>query len=111
MKIDWSKIPSANNEDVDEKTLHLLEVYIDDFVGMIQSTNEDEIRRFTRCILKGITDIFPQPSETNSKMGPPISPKKLEEDGDHGRPVKKYWVGYWMELHEQYNFQKRNAKN
>ena len=47
----------------------------------IQSTEEDKIRRFTRCILKGITDIFPQPSETNSNIGPPISPKKLEEDG------------------------------
>ena len=56
-------------------------MYIDDFIALIQTTNEDEIKRLTRCLLHAITDIFPAPSETGSKMGPPISTKKLIEVG------------------------------
>ena len=63
------------------KVLQLLEVYIDDFIGMIQSTDKEQLLKFTRAILQGITEIFPPPEETGSVMGPPISPKKLEEEG------------------------------
>lgn len=68
-------------QDDDVKVLHLLKVYIDDFIGMIQSTDKNELLKFTRAILKGITEIFPPPDVTGSVMGPPISPKKLEEEG------------------------------
>ena len=77
MNIDWSTIPEDVLENTEMKTLHLLEVYIDDFLGMIQTTDEKELRRFTRNILDGITNVFPPQSVTNSHMGPPISPKKL----------------------------------
>jgi hypothetical protein len=69
------------HNDPDAKILHLLEVYIDDFIGMIQATDKTELLRFTRCILKGINDLFPPPSVSGSNTGPPISPKKLEEEG------------------------------
>lgn len=81
MKIDWNKIPHKVKQDEDVKVLHLLKVYIDDFIGMIQSTDEKKLLNFTRAILKGITRIFPPPDVTGSVMGPPISPKKLEEKG------------------------------
>ncbi len=48
---------------------------------MVQTTDEATLQQLTRCILKGITDIFPPPSVTNSNMGHPISAKKLAEDG------------------------------
>ena len=42
----------------------------DSFLGLIQSTNEAEIKRFTRCILQGITDSFHQPELTGGTMEP-----------------------------------------
>ena len=81
MNIEWDKIPTHAKRDPDEKLLHLLEVYIDDFIGMIQLTDEAELRHFTRSILRAINEIFPPPDVTKSVMGPPLAPKKLEEDG------------------------------
>ena len=81
MNIDWSKIPTDVKQDKDIKILHLLEVYIDDFIGMIQTTDKDILLRLTRSILQAIADIFPSPEETGSIMGPPISAKKLADEG------------------------------
>ena len=80
MNIDWTNIPRAEF-DKDAALLHLLEVYIDDFIAMIQCTDIPELTRLTRCILHGITDIFPPPDVSGSTMGPPISTKKLEDEG------------------------------
>ena len=85
MDIDWASIPKHNgpsNSGPDKtKFLKLLEVYIDDFIGVLQSTDETELRQFSRKILKGINNVFPPPALTGSKMGPPVSEKKLIEDG------------------------------
>ena len=80
LDINWKNIPKGNrNKDL--AFLHLLEVYIDDFIALIQSTDEEEITRLTRCILQGITDIFPPPDLTGGSIEAPISCKKLIEDG------------------------------
>lgn len=42
LDIDWKNI-SKDKRNKDIAFLHLLEVYIDDFIGLIQSTNEEEI--------------------------------------------------------------------
>ena len=81
MNIDWKSLPKEIREDEDNCLVHCLEVYIDDFIGMIQATDEPKLKRFTQCVLEGITSIFPDPKLTGSKMGPPISPSKLEEEG------------------------------
>ena len=83
MNIDWSKIPMSDNSPLEEeqRIVHLLECYIDDFIAMIQCTNKNELKRLTRCMLTAITNIFPPPSVTGSVMGPAISPKKLEDEG------------------------------
>ena len=60
---------------------HLLKVYIDDFIGLIQATNEAELRRFSRCILHAIYNAFPPPQITKSDMGPAVSEKKLIKEG------------------------------
>ena len=80
LDIDWAKIPKADR-DPNEAFLHLLEVYIDDFLALIQSTDEDHITKLTRSLLNAISDIFPPPEITGSKMGPPISVKKLIAEG------------------------------
>ena len=93
LDINWSNIPKPErNKDL--AFLHLLEVYIDDFIGLIQSNDINEIRRYTRCILKGIDDIFPPPDLTGSNMDPPISAKKLREEG--AWDVKKEILGWLL---------------
>ena len=80
LDIDWAKIPKVKR-DPNEAFLHLLEVYIDDFIALIQFTNEDHIIKLTRSLLNAISDIFLPPSITGSKMGSPISVKKLIVEG------------------------------
>ena len=48
---------------------------------MTQCTNIAELTRQTRCILHNITDTFPPPDVSGSTIGPPISEKKLIEEG------------------------------
>ena len=94
LNIDWAELP-PEQKNPDLAFLHLLEVYIDDFIGLIQSVNKNEILKFTRCILKGIADIFPPPHLTNSKMEPPISAKKLVEEG--AWETKKEILGWLLD--------------
>ena len=56
--IDWANIPKVER-DPNEAFLHLLEIYIDDFLALIQSTNKDHITKLTRSLLNAISDIFP----------------------------------------------------
>jgi hypothetical protein len=85
MDIDWSTIEQPHKQLSTEKDkrdfLQLIEVYIDDFIGVIQSTNETHLRQFSRQILDGITKVFPPPELSGSKMSHPVSEKKLIEDG------------------------------
>ena len=56
-------------------------MYIDDFIALIRSPNVDPITKLTRSLLNAISAIFQPPSVTGSKMGPPISVKKLISEG------------------------------
>ncbi len=61
-----------------EKLAKLLEVYVDNFIGMMQAPTKQELRHFTRAVLHGIHQIFPPPQETGIKDDKPISMKKLQ---------------------------------
>ena len=80
LDINWSAIPTTER-DPNVAFLHLLEVYIDDFIALIHTTDKAEITRLTRSLLHAITDIFPPPEITGSSMGPAISEKKLIAEG------------------------------
>jgi hypothetical protein len=85
MDIDWTtvslpaRLPSSENDK--RKFLSVLEVYIDDFIGLIQSTNKDHLLWCSRTILSAISNVFPPPEITNSSMGPAVSVKKLVDKG------------------------------
>jgi hypothetical protein len=85
MNIDWASIPKhsepSNSGPDKTKFLKLVEVYIDDFIGVLQSTDEVELRQLSRKILKGINNVFPPSALTGSTMGPSVLEKKLIEDG------------------------------
>jgi hypothetical protein len=45
LDIKWDKVPKPNGPK--RSFLHLLEVYIDDFIALIHTTDEEEIKRLT----------------------------------------------------------------
>jgi hypothetical protein len=85
MDIDWANVtklqPPLTTESDKQDFLQLIEVYINDFIGVIQSTNESHLRQFSRRILDGITKVFPPPELSGSKMAHPVLEKKLVKDG------------------------------
>jgi hypothetical protein len=86
MAVNWTTVdkhlnqPAATECD-QRKFLSLIKVYIDDFIGVIQSTNKAHLLQFSRRILDGITKVFPPPILSGSEMAHPVSEKKLFEDG------------------------------
>jgi hypothetical protein len=85
MNIDWATVPLPaalpSLENDKRKFLSVFEVYIDDFIGLIQSTNTNHLLRFSRTILSAISNVFPPPKFTNSSMGAAVSVKKLVDEG------------------------------
>jgi hypothetical protein len=86
MAVDWTTVDKLPNQPAatecdQRKFLSLIEVYIDDFIGVIQSTNKAHLLQFSRRILDGITKVFPPPILFGSKMARPIVEKKLFEGG------------------------------
>jgi hypothetical protein len=43
------------------KIAHLLEVYADDYIGLLHSTNHGLVQHFTHVVLHGIHSVFPCP--------------------------------------------------
>lgn len=81
MNIDWTTIPAHDSNPTDTKFLTMLEVYVDDFIAIIQSTDPAHIRKVSRHLLHAIDNVFPDQHVTGSSMGPAISTKKLMAEG------------------------------
>lgn len=58
---------------------YLLEVFVDDFIGLLQATDEELLRHHTRALFHAIHSIFPPISVTGHAGEDPISQKKLDE--------------------------------
>jgi len=69
---------------IDGNTLaKLLEVYMDNFIGLAQACSKEELVHFTHAVLCGIHTIFPPPGPTDDPKDEPISIKKLKQgDGN-----------------------------
>jgi len=71
-------------EKVDSKTLtKLLEVYMDNFIGLAQAMSKEELVHFTCTVLFGIHTIFPPSGPTDDPTNEPISVKKLKQADGH----------------------------
>ena len=57
----------------------LIEVYVDDYIGCIDTIAREHILRVSRAMLHGIHSIFPPPAQTGHNGGDPISEKKLQQ--------------------------------
>ncbi len=76
--------------------LRLLEVYVDDFIGLAQATNSEQLLHFTRAVLHGIHRIFPPASITNKPDDEPIALKKLLK-GDGQWATTKEILGWTID--------------
>jgi len=74
-------------------TLHLMEVYMDDFIGLAQGLSRCQLTQFTRSVLHGIHLVFPPPDPDENKDDEPISVKKLKQ-GDGMWSTKKEILGW-----------------
>jgi len=66
--------------DVTCKTyIYVIEVYVDDFCTMVQTSDVTQPQHISRAFLMAIHDVFPPPLVTRHSGGDPISNKKLLE--------------------------------
>ena len=56
-------VPSMNGQQ-GAKFLHILEVYVEDFIQLEQIDEKEELRRCSWALLHGIHSVFPPPSIT-----------------------------------------------
>ena len=56
--------------------LHMLEVFVDDFIQLAQTTEEEALRHCSRAVLHGIHSVFPPPKVTGRNGEDPVSIKK-----------------------------------
>lgn len=76
-----------------EKFVRLLEVYIDDFINLAQTTDVNELRHISRAVLHGIHSIFPPPAVTGHDGEDPVALQKLMQ-GDGIWDVRKEILGW-----------------
>jgi len=88
-KLNLPEITSVTSESM----ANLLEVYMDDFFGMMQVPIVEELCKFTRTILYGIHSIFPLPGPSKDATDEPISIKELKA-GDGLWSTQKEILGW-----------------
>jgi len=76
--------------------LQLLEVYVDDFIQLVQSSDPAVLLHCSRALLHGIHSVFPPPAITGHNGQDPISLKKLME-GEGLWDVRKEILGWMMD--------------
>lgn len=89
----WTAEETCKDDAPGTNLNQLLEVYMDDFIGLIQSKEPQAILHFSRAILHGIHSVFPPPNITNHSGADPISEKKLDA-GDGLWEVRKEILGW-----------------
>lgn len=85
-------LPRYNSAKEGRKFLHLLEVFVDDFIQLTQTSNEEESRHCSRAVFHGIHSVFPPSAVTGHNREDPVSIKKLRE-GDRVWETRKEILG------------------
>ncbi len=82
-----------NDKGLHLEVLRLMEVYMDDFIGLAQALSKKQLIQFTRSVLHGIHTVFPPPDPEENKDDEPISTKKLKQ-GDGMWSTNKEILGW-----------------
>ena len=70
--------PDAMSGPQASQFLQLLEVYVDDYLHLVQSTDHTVLRHCSRALLHGIHGVFPPPAISGHGGVDPVSLKKLK---------------------------------
>ena len=70
-------------------------MYVDDYIGLLQSRDEAALRHHSRALLHAVHQIFPPPAATGHHGEDPISQKKLIDDKEGLWDTIKEILG-WM---------------
>ena len=62
--------------------LQVLEVYVDDYLHLVQSKDPSVLRHCNRALLHGIHSVFPPPATSGHSGANPVSIKKLKARED-----------------------------
>ena len=77
-----TSFPTLDTAEQRQQFFHLFEVYVDDYIGLLQSTDPEVLRHHSRALLHAIHQIFPPPAATGHDGEDPISIKKLVLEGE-----------------------------
>lgn len=78
-----NKWPEQQINSIGNNFLKLLEVYVDDFCTLVQTTNPAELRHVSNSLLHAIYDLFPPVGSKHHNLEEPMSIKKLRQrDGE-----------------------------
>jgi len=75
-------LPLRSPEEV-KSLLQLLDVYMDDFLGLMQAPSLQQLKHFMRAVLHGIHKVFSLPGPMDDHNDEPISIKKLKQGNGH----------------------------
>jgi hypothetical protein len=89
-------LPKIDTERNGRDFLHMLEAFVDDFIQLAQTTNEEALRHCSRAVLHAIHSVFPPPNVTGHNGDDPVSLKKLME-GEGVWEVRKEILGWIMD--------------
>jgi len=92
--LEINQIPPPGKNEI-RKLMQMLEVYMDDFIGMIQVPSQSKLEHFTRAIMYGIHKVFPAPRPMDNGEDEPISLKKLKQ-GDGKWAKSKEILGWFF---------------
>ena len=67
----------------------LVEVYVDDFLGITNNMDPTHLKHFGRALLHGIHSVFPPPTITGHDGGDPISEKKMQQGDGQWAHIKE----------------------
>ena len=85
--------PEHQTSTVNANPITIMEVFVDDFIGTTNSTDNTQIRQLSRAMLHGIHSVFPPQNLTGHEGGDPISEKKLNQ-GDGTWSTSKEILGW-----------------
>jgi hypothetical protein len=88
-----AKWPDDAMEAHAENFLRLMEVYVDDFIQLAQTTDPTQLEHLARAILHGIHSVFPPPAVTGHAGEDPVALKKLKQ-GDGLFATRKEILGW-----------------
>ena len=87
------QLPSIGTAKEGIAFLHMLEVFVDDFIQLAQTTDETALRHCSRAVLHRIHSVFPPPNVTGHNGADPVSKKKLLK-GEGVWDVRKEILGW-----------------